>query len=139
MQAKKTLEMDPSFRPAHWYLAYTYHRIGMYEEALRELELLNHEGAYTGIVYAKMGRISEAKRVLEDLIRQSQQSYVPNYDIALLYFYLGDKDNGFAYLEKSYEERDYRMPGLKVDPYIEENVRSDPRFKAMLKRMNFPE
>ena len=139
VQAKKTLEMDPSFRPAHWYLAYTYHRIGMYEEALRELELLNHEGAYTGIVYAKMGRISEAKRVLEDVIRQSQQSYVSNYLIALLYFNIGDKDNGFEYLEKSYEDRDSLISLLKVEPHIEKSVRSDPRFKAFLKKMNFPE
>lgn len=138
-QAKKTLEMDPNFRPAHIYSAQIYTWIGMYEEALRELELINDKDYRTGLIYAKMGRISETKKVLEDLIRQSQKSYVPNYHIALLYFYLGDKDKGFLYLEKSYGERDYEMTRIKVDRYIEENVRSDPRFKALLKKMNFPE
>jgi len=138
-QAKKTLEMDPNFRPVHIFLANIYTWEGMYEKALKELELIDYYGAYTGYAYAKMGRISEAKRILEDLTKQSRQSYVPYYDIALLHFYIKDKDNGFAYLEKSYEEREWRMAGLKTDPYIEENVRSDPRFIALLKKMNFPE
>ncbi|MBA7494004.1 Serine/threonine-protein kinase PknD [subsurface metagenome] len=135
-QAKKTLEIDPNFRPVHIYLARMYIWKGRYEEALSELELINYKGAITGLAYAKMGRISEAKRVLEDLIRQSQQSYVPNFNIALLYFHIGDIDNGFVFLEKSYEERETLMSELKIHPSIEENVRSDPRFKAMLKKMN---
>jgi hypothetical protein len=83
-----------------------------------------------------MGRISETKRVLEDKMRQSRQSYVPYFDIARLYFYLEDKDNGFAYLERSYEEREFGMISLKVNSYIEKDVRTDPRFKELLKRMN---
>lgn len=135
-QAKKTLEMDPNFRPAHSYLARIYSWIGMHEEALRELELINYKGARTGVVYAKMGRISEARRVLEDSIRQSQQSNVPNYIIASIYFCIGDKDTGFAYLEKSYEEHENGMIYIKIDPDIDKDVRSDPRFKAFLKKMN---
>ncbi len=134
--AKETLEMDPNFRPVRLYLAFIYNSLGMHDEVLRELELLNQEGVYTGVAYAKLGRISEAKRVLEDLIRQSQKSYIPNYDIATLHFHIGDNDTGFAYLEKSYEEREYQMTFLKIDPYLEENVRTDPRFKALLKKMN---
>ncbi len=41
----------------------------MYEETLKELELANYKGAFTGYAYGKMGRISETRRVLEDLIR----------------------------------------------------------------------
>ena len=135
-QAKRTIELDPNFRPAHIYLARIYNLIGLHEEALKELKLANYKGAYIGYVYANMGRISETRRVLEDLIRQSQKSYVPNYDIALLYFHIGDKDNGFAFLKKSYEERETQMTSLRVDPDIEKSVRSDQRFKAMLKKMN---
>jgi hypothetical protein len=117
-------------------LANHYTLRGMFEEALREFKLIDYEGPEIGFAYAKMGRISETKRVLEDKMRQSRQSYVPYFDIARLYFYLEDKDNGFAYLERSYEEREFGMISLKVNSYIEKDVRTDPRFKELLKRMN---
>jgi len=135
-QLKRTLELNPDFEPAHFYLANIYSGMGMHEEALREFELIDYKGAAIGYTYAKMGRTSEAKKVLEDLISQSQQSYVPSFGIAMLYFYLGEKENGFAYLEKSYEEHETGLLTLKANPHIEEDVRTDPRFKAILKKMN---
>jgi len=83
-----------------------------------------------------MGRISDANRVLEELIRKSSQSYGLYYGIALLYFYLGDKDNGFTYLDRSYKEHENSIVTLKIDEHIADNIRADPRFKAFLKKMN---
>lgn len=41
------------------------------------------------------------------------------------------------WLEKAYEDREPRMAYLKVDP-IFDPLRSDPRFRDLLRRMNFP-
>ena len=54
--------------------------------------------------------------------------------MALIHFALGENDKGFERLEKAYEERDSRLRKLKTDP-IFDNVRSDPRFKELLKKM----
>jgi hypothetical protein len=48
---------------------------------------------------------------------------------------LGENNQGFRLLERAYEERDYLLSQIKVSPSFD-SVRSDPRFKALLKKMN---
>ena len=48
---------------------------------------------------------------------------------------LGQSDKAFEWLEKAYEEQDFWMAIIKVDPVLD-RLRSDPRFKVLLKRMN---
>ena len=57
---------------------------------------------------------------------------------AAIYGALGEKDKAFAELEKALEERDWEMHRLSVELYMRP-LRDDPRFKAMLKRVNLPE
>jgi hypothetical protein len=54
--------------------------------------------------------------------------------IAELYVALGDKDQAFAWLDKAYEDHDFILVLLKVQPSFD-NLRSDPRFGALLKRI----
>lgn len=60
------------------------------------------------------------------------------YRVANIYAALGEKDQAFAELEKAYENHDWELFRLKVDPLMDP-LRDDPRFKAMLKRLNLPE
>jgi hypothetical protein len=53
----------------------------------------------------------------------------------LLYFTLGENDLGFKCLESAYETRDGWMAQIKID-FLLDRVRSDPRFKAILKKVN---
>jgi serine/threonine protein kinase len=131
---KKTLEMDPDFRPAHSYLAHVYRKMGMYEEALKEYKWLNNLTGM-GLTYAEMGKTAEANKVLNKLREQSKHRYVSAFDMASICFTIGENDQGFHWLEKSYEDREYDMTSLKVNPLFD-NVRSDPRFKALLKKLN---
>ena len=57
--------------------------------------------------------------------------------IAAVYVALGDKDAAFRILQKAVEERQ-PIVALKEDPLLE-NLRSDPRWKVLLRRMNYPE
>jgi TolB-like protein len=52
--------------------------------------------------------------------------------------HLGRFDEALAALERAYEERDPRLPMVNGHPMFEE-MRSDPRFQELLRRMNFPE
>jgi len=54
--------------------------------------------------------------------------------IAVLYTGLGDKDKAFEMLEKAYEEHVYDLPTITLWPYFE-SLRSDPRYKELLKKM----
>jgi len=136
-QCRKVLEIDPNFRPAHIYIGYNYLGNDMYEEALEEFKKLNNH-PYQAITYAKMDKITEAKKLLENFIEISNKEGVPgiSLSIAEIYFALGEDDQGFKWLERAYERRERQMISIKIEPLFD-SVRSDSRFKAMLRKMNF--
>jgi len=50
---------------------------------------------------------------------------------------LGEKQQALDWLEKAYEDRNWWMPWLKVEPRLDP-LRSDPRFVALLRRVGLP-
>jgi Tfp pilus assembly protein PilF len=110
----------------------------MYEEALAEFQKERSQTGIgisaIGITYAKMGRRDEAQQMLDDRIKRSKEEYVTPLGMAHLYFALGENDQGFKWLDKAYEDLDSELNNIKVNP-LYDSVRSDPRFKAMLKKM----
>ena len=56
-----------------------------------------------------------------------QPSFVPTH--------LGDVDAAFDWLERAYQRRDGAMALLKVHPRVD-GLRDDPRFAALLRKMN---
>ena len=63
--------------------------------------------------------------------------YVPPYPVAVIQAALGRPDEAFASLEKAYNERDSWLDYLSVDPRLSP-LRSDPRYSALLRRLNLP-
>lgn len=55
----------------------------------------------------------------------------------MIYVALGDRDRAFTWLEKGREQHSEVVLDLKADPAFEP-LRSDPRFQALLSRMNLP-
>jgi tetratricopeptide (TPR) repeat protein len=140
--SQRTIEMDPSFVVAHSFLAFAYAQKAMYDEAIAEARKameLSGEGiplfvALLGTIYSYSGKRDEAEKVLDQLHELSKQRYVSPFYIASIYVGIGQKDQAFEWFEKGYDEHDHAMETLKVDPMLD-NVRSDPRFKALLKKM----
>jgi serine/threonine-protein kinase len=61
--------------------------------------------------------------------------YVASDIVATIYVALGDNDRAFEYLQKGFEERAGWMLWLRVDP-VWNPLRDDPRFSALLKKMD---
>jgi serine/threonine-protein kinase len=141
-QLKKTIELDQSFFVAHHYLGSAYAMKGDFSEALSEYQKaqqLNddpHVAALLGRLYAVWGKRDEALRTLSQLKSVAQHRYVADYSVALVYAGLGEKDRAFELLEKSYREHTVDMLTLHYDPLID-NLRSDPRFADLLRRVGF--
>ena len=139
---QKTLEMNPNFIEAHAFLGLAYLEKSKYEEALVELqkekELTRGRHpmveSWIGIVYVRMGKRDKAQELLDDLLRRSKEPYVWSFSLATLYLILGEKDQGFTWMEKAYEERVGYLTNLRIIPYFD-IIRSDPRFKALLKKV----
>ena len=54
-----------------------------------------------------------------------------------IYAQLGDKERAFAALDRAYEIKDAGLLGLKIDAFLDP-LRGDPRFTALLRKLNFP-
>ena len=93
--------------------------------------------AWLGQVYATAGYQAEALKILEQLQELSNRQYVTPYGVGRIYAALGQKDEAFHWLEIAYEQRANWMVFLKVDPVFDD-LRSDPRFRDLMRRMNFP-
>jgi serine/threonine-protein kinase len=137
---EKAIELNPNYAATRNYLGWAYELTGRYEEALREYrkycKIMGYQNTIgMGTTYAKMGRIDEAQRILESWLEQSEEGYVQPTDIAFLYVVLGDKDRGFEWLERAYNERDVGLLSIKVDQDLA-SIRSDPRYIALLRKMN---
>jgi len=139
-QLQKTIEMDPTFPYVHLVFGFVYLQKGMHAEAMAEFEKeknvlgRSHPAAEMaiGIVHALMGRREEAEKTLE-LFKKTR---VAPFMVATLYFALGDKDHGFEWMDKAIEERDVWLRYLSASPALDLlNVRSDPRYKALLIKM----
>ncbi len=129
-QYKKALEMDPDFLPAQSYLMGSYLAKGMYKEVLEWYKSRNNQFGI-GYTYARMGRKAQAKQIMKELM---EKSTIDPLELAEFYFAIEENDRGFYWLEKAYESKNYRMVGLKVSHDFS-GVRSDPRFKELLKKI----
>lgn len=90
--------------------------------------------AELGNVFALSGEETKAIEVLTNLSELSKQGYSVNYDRALIYCGLGDKEKAFEWLGRACEQKE-EMTDFKVDP-VWDSLRSDPRYKSLIKRMN---
>lgn len=141
-QAQKTLDLDPQFFGGKSWLCHSYTADGKYAEALAIAEpTLNSENPFlsdAAIAYAKTGQRAKAMAIIDRLKEAEKTRYVMNYLAASMYGALGDKDAAFAELEKAYQNRDWFLQRIKVDPMMDP-LRDDPRFDSMVKRLKFPE
>ncbi len=129
---------------AHGVLGYTYLFKSMCEPAIAALrkgvELSQGASVFLaslGEAYAAAGSRDEAQKTLEQLTELSRQRYVMPYPVARIYTALGKRDEALRWLETAYRERAALMVFLKIDPQLDD-LRSEPRFQDLLRRMNFP-
>ena len=142
---EKTIELEPGSATYYVDLGGIYLLKGLYEKAVKAFENAmalslgrNPQAEVAiGIAYAFMGRHDKARKMLEDLMEQAKKEYVPPCYVAALSFSLRDTDQGFEWLDKAYGERDYFLPIFMWMPLIDIlDLRSDSRYKALMKKMN---
>ncbi|MDA2924544.1 protein kinase, partial [Acidobacteria bacterium AH-259-L09] len=140
----KALDLDRSFARAHVFLGRAFEQKQMFDEAILQFQQagkLDPRPTYLGELahtYAVAGLREQAILTLQELQELAQKTYVPPYDLAMIYKALGETDRAFEWLERSYQERRFYMVLLKVEPRLD-TLRSDPRFTDLLRRMNLIE
>jgi len=136
-QLQKAIELDPTWVLAYTYLAMTYREKSMFEEAMTAGQKTGEFAVLMStLTHAMAGRKKQAQNMLGELTKE-WGARMPTF-IGAVYAHLGEKDKAFEWLQKGYEQRDFFIHQLKVEPVFDP-FRSDPRFQDLLRRMNFPE
>lgn len=140
-QAKKTYDLDPNFIGGKNWLCHTYDMKGMYAESLAIAEKsLDSDMPFladAGYAYAKTGQREQVQGIINRWKEGERRKYVMNYWVAITYAAIGDKDAAFAELEKAYQNHDWFLQRIKVDPFMDP-LRDDPRFADLVKRIGLP-
>jgi TolB-like protein len=147
---QKAIEMDPNFAFAHNALAVAYERKGRYQEAIAEeqkaIQLAGGEIPQTWTVltgqlknaYQTLGEKGYWQKRLEITRKLHEQHAGAAEIVAEIYAILGDKEQAFAWLEKSYQQHEDFLVFLKIQPAFDD-LRSDPRFADLVRRVGLPQ
>lgn len=140
--SQKDVAASPDDWLGHYFLGVGYEAAGKTQEAIAEYQKATQlsEGdmdpfASLAHIYAVLGRRSEAEKMLGTLLQRPKKTPAAPYMIATIYAGLGNKDKAFEFLDKAYRERSWDLPWqIKADVRID-NLRSDPRFQRLLRRL----
>jgi serine/threonine-protein kinase len=139
-QLRKVLDIDQKFAPARRILERVYSQMGKQKESVAEREKIVSLSGSPELAasieedFSKSGYNGVLRSWLDGMMVISKYSYVSSYDIAQIYARMGEKDKTLTWLEKAYGEHDSGLVSLAVDPLFD-NVRSEPRFRDLLRRL----
>jgi TolB-like protein len=135
---RKMAELQPSASSSHrWQVLVAVQR-GDGEAALREAQLEPNENFRPfelALAQYIRGDRKASDAALTDLIANSRDSLA--YQVAEIYAVRHETDKAFEWLQIAFDNHDGGMPSLLVDPLLY-NLRDDPRYKALVAKMNFP-
>jgi adenylate cyclase len=137
---RKAVELDQKFYNGHAYLGMSYQMKGLFSEATSEYQKARDLDddpivwGFLGNAYAASGKREEALKLVSQMKEIANRRYVHAYSFAIVYAGLADKDQTFQWLEKSFQDRNSDIIALNVDPLFD-NVRSDPRFADLVRRI----
>jgi len=134
---KKALELNPDIWTGPILLSKIYVMQGRPEDALPKIELVRYDNERAflyAIAYHALGREKESDAALSELIAIHPSN---SFHIAEVYAFRNQFDEAFEWLDRAYGERDAGLIQTKVEPLLK-SLRHDPRYAALLKKLNFP-
>ena len=127
-QFQKTLERDPTFKPAHHKLAHLYAATGDFTNAVEQLKAFAPTpGSWSG----------DAKGFRDLALRAFNQPEQTAW-AALALSVTGEKSQALDYLEKAVSNQEIEVVLCLRYPSFDP-IRSDPRYKALVGRLGLPE
>jgi tetratricopeptide (TPR) repeat protein len=147
-QYDRVLELDPTFRRAYEGKGFAYIGKHQYNTAIENLEkyqsLIGHPlKGFSGLghAYALAGLKDKARECLSKVLqRQKEEPHINlDLDLAVVYMGLKEYDKAFEHLDSMYAQRmGVACTGIIYCiryPILLEDVRTDPRFEALVEKV----
>jgi serine/threonine protein kinase/tetratricopeptide (TPR) repeat protein len=126
-QFQKVLARDPNFPPAHYKLSQLYANTGRLADAVNEIR---------HIIPKPVSASPDAKGYLALTLAMDDSRR--SAAVAVAAALAGDRKQAFEYLEKAYSDGDSELLFVIRFPALDP-LRSDPRFKDLMRRLGLPE
>ena len=145
-QCQLSLKTTPGNPIAYGVMSNAYFRKGAYKEALDAAVMWARSGSLrkSGVDrilekgYAEGGYQVAMRRAADALVALSHKSHVSPNTIADFYVRAGDHQKALDWLEKGFEARDPGTPNIAHAAHFD-SLRSEPRFQALVRRLNLPQ
>jgi TolB-like protein/DNA-binding winged helix-turn-helix (wHTH) protein/Flp pilus assembly protein TadD len=134
---RRALDLAPTFPFGPYALGVVLLARSQPQAALTAIAKEPIEAAqFTGsaMAYFALGRRAESDASLAQMLKG--YSEIP-FGIATIYAFRGESDQAFKWLDRAYERKDPFLHRIKFAPEFDK-LHDDPRYKAFLKKMNFP-
>lgn len=142
-QARLVVACDPAAFTGHMLLGFVLREQGRFDEAIaahqRAVECSDGSSLMLGwlaLALGQSGRTHEARAVLGRLTSMATEIYVAPTSFAWTYYGLEDLDQAFLWMDRAVDGRDAMIMPIQSYPFLDP-VRSDPRYVALLRKLNF--
>jgi TolB-like protein len=142
-QARMIVKFDPQAYTGYWMLGMICRERGSLADAIEaQRKAVELSGGlplllgWHGLALGQAGETAEARALLDQLHEIAKTTYVPPSSFALTYFGLGELDEAFVWLDRAVDVRDHMMIPIKSYPFFD-SVHEDPRYLALLRKMNY--
>jgi TolB-like protein len=142
-QARLILAFDPAAFTGYWMLGMVLRDAGRFDEAIAAHQTaVERSGGsplmlgWLGLALGQAGHGAEARALLERLQGIAATQYVPPTAFAWTHYGLGDIDAAFVWMDRAIDARDDMIFPISAYPFLDP-VRSDPRYVALLTKLNY--
>jgi len=137
----RALEISPELDEVAHHLAAISILQGLPDDGLAIVERVKSSDEVTrlsllSMAHHDLGHEQESQRALDSLVAKSSSQLV-GYSAAVVYAWRGDRDRALEWLERAYSKRDTGLGDARWDPFLRK-LHGDPRYTALLKKMNLP-
>lgn len=131
----KARDLHPEVIATHLFVGMAWEAKDEFEKAMAEYRLclpqIPETKANIAHLLARMGKRTEARKMLVEIEREPSGRVFNAFDIACAYAALDDREQAFKWLERAYADR--AIWALKVHPMLD-SLRADRRFTQLLKK-----
>ena len=143
---RHTLELDPTYFYGEMFLGMCHEQQGRFLEAAAAFERARTLTAAAGETppeiladlvrtHVQAGNRAAAEKVRGELEALMKRRYVSRHDLAIVALAFGERSEALDWLEKAYEDRNWYMPWIHLDPRLDA-LRSEARFQELVRRMS---